>query len=107
MKASFSLGRDVIGWRQSKTTGETLGEEVIVRQCARDNNGLLAGDHPVLDTKHTENTLEMKKESEERKIAHNGQGPRLFGDVAQKPNLHATQKESGTQNKEVTAVAYI
>jgi len=32
--ASFSLGRDVIGWRQSKTTGETLREKVIVRQFA-------------------------------------------------------------------------
>jgi len=27
VEASFSLGRDVIGWRQSKTTGETLREK--------------------------------------------------------------------------------
>jgi hypothetical protein len=26
VESSFSLGRDVIGWRQSKTTGETLRE---------------------------------------------------------------------------------
>ena len=32
VEASFSLVRDVIGWRQSKTTGETLREKVIVRQ---------------------------------------------------------------------------
>jgi len=31
VEASFSLGRDVVGWRQSKTTGETLGEKVVVR----------------------------------------------------------------------------
>jgi len=40
--ASFSLGRDIIGWRQSKTTCETLQEKVIVRQFARANNGILA-----------------------------------------------------------------
>jgi hypothetical protein len=34
VEASFSLGRDVIGWRQSKTTGETLRKKVIVRQFA-------------------------------------------------------------------------
>jgi hypothetical protein len=34
VEASISHGRDVIGWRQSKTTGETLREKVIVRQFA-------------------------------------------------------------------------
>jgi len=34
VEASFALGGDVIGWRQSKTTGETLREEVVVRQFA-------------------------------------------------------------------------
>jgi len=34
VEASFSLGRDVIGWRQSKTTGETLREKVVIRQFA-------------------------------------------------------------------------
>jgi hypothetical protein len=34
VEASFSLGRDVIGWRQSKTTGETLRENLVVRQFA-------------------------------------------------------------------------
>jgi len=32
LEASVSLGRDVIGWRKSKTTGETLREKVVVRQ---------------------------------------------------------------------------
>jgi hypothetical protein len=32
VEASFSHVRDVIGWRQSKTTGETLHEKVVVRQ---------------------------------------------------------------------------
>jgi len=34
VEASFSLGRDVIGWRQSKTTGGTLCEQVVVRKFA-------------------------------------------------------------------------
>jgi hypothetical protein len=46
VEASFSLGRDVIGWRQSITTGETLREKVIVRQFAQANNGILAGTDP-------------------------------------------------------------
>ena len=68
MEASFSLGRDVIGWRQSKTTGETLRDKVVVRQFARANNGILAGTDPELDTMNTENDSEMKKEAEERKL---------------------------------------
>jgi len=32
VEASFSLGRDVIRWRQTKTTGETLCATVVVRQ---------------------------------------------------------------------------
>jgi len=31
VEASSSVGRDVIGWRQSKTTGETLHEKVVIR----------------------------------------------------------------------------
>jgi len=85
VEASFSLGRDVIGWRQSKTTGVTLRKEVVVRQFARANNGILAGTDPELDTMNTENDSEMKKEAEENKIAQNGQGSRLFGDVAGQP----------------------
>jgi len=50
VEASFSLGRDVIGWRQSKTTGETLRTKVVVRQFAQANNGILAGTDPELDT---------------------------------------------------------
>jgi hypothetical protein len=36
--AGISLGRDVIGWRQSKTTGETLREKVVIRQFSRVND---------------------------------------------------------------------
>jgi len=68
VEASFSLGWDVIGWRQSKPTGETLCEKVIVRQFAWANNQILAGTDPELNTTNTESDSEMKKEAEERKL---------------------------------------
>jgi hypothetical protein len=68
VEASFSLGQDVIGWRQSKTTGETLREKVVVRQFAQANNGILAGTDLELDTMNAENDSEMKKAAEERKL---------------------------------------
>jgi len=68
VEATLSLGRDVIGCRQSKTTGETLRERVIVRQFARANNVILAGIGSEWDTMNKENDSEMKKEAEERKF---------------------------------------
>jgi len=53
VEASFSLGRDVIGWSQSKPTGETLHKNVVVRQFARANNWILAGTDPELDNTNT------------------------------------------------------
>jgi hypothetical protein len=107
VEASFSLGRDVIGWRQSKTTGETLREKVIVRQFARANNGILAGTDSELDTMNTENDSEMKKEAEERKL-HRMAKVHDFLEMWQgSQNLRATQKESRAQNKQMTAVGYI
>jgi len=57
-----------MGWRQSKTTGKTLREKVVVRQFARANNGILAGTDPELDNANTYNDSEMKNEAEERKL---------------------------------------
>jgi len=76
VEACLSLGRDVIGWRQSETTGVTLRKEVIVRQFAQANIGILAGNDPALDTMITENDSEMYWEAEETKLhrmakAHN------------------------------------
>jgi len=34
VEANFPLGQDVIGRRQSKTTGKTLRKKVVVRQFA-------------------------------------------------------------------------
>ena len=67
-EASFSHGRDVVGWRQFETTRETLQEIVIVSQFDRGNNGMLAGDYIALNTTDTQNSLELKNEAEERKL---------------------------------------
>jgi len=105
--ASFSHRRDVIGWRQSKTTGVTLCEKVVVRQYARANNGQLAGTDPELDTTNTENDSEMKKEAEERKF-HRMDKVHHFLDMWQgRQNLWATKKESPAHTRQKTTVGYI
>jgi hypothetical protein len=68
VEASFSLGRDVIGWTQSTTTAKTLRKKLVLRQFAPANNGMLAGTDLEFDTPNTENDLEMKKEVEARKL---------------------------------------
>jgi len=99
VKASCCLGRDVIGWRQSKPTGETLRKNIDVRQCFCANNRNLAGDNPVSDTTNTENDSEMPKAAEERKL-HWMANVHDFLEMWQgSQNLPATQNESRAQNK--------
>jgi hypothetical protein len=94
VEARFSLGRDVIGWTQSKTTGVILRKKVIVRQFARANNGILAGTDPELDTMNTENDSEMNKEAEERKLHRMAKVHDCLEMWQGRQNLCATQKES-------------
>jgi len=107
LEASYSLGRDVIGWRQSKPTGETLREKVVVRQFARANIGILAGTDRELHTPHTENHSEMKKEAEERKLHRMAKVHDVLEMWQGSRNLRAMQKESRAQNKQMTAAGYI
>jgi len=107
VEASFSLGRVVFGWRQSKTTGETLWEKVVVRLFARANNGILAGTDQEVDTPHPGNDSEMKKEAEERKLHRMAKDHDFLEMWQGSQNLRATQKESRAQNKQMTAVGYI
>jgi len=107
VEASFSPGRDDIRWRQSKTTGETVREKVVVRQFARANNGILAGTDRELDTPHTENDSEMKNEAEERTL-HRMAKVHDFLEMWQgSQNLCAPLNESHTQDKQMTTVGYI
>jgi len=63
----FPLGRNVIGWRQSKTTGVARGKKVIVKKSSRANEGILSGDNSVSDMTDTENDSEMENVAKERK----------------------------------------
>jgi len=107
VEASFPLGRDVIGWRQSKPTVETLPETVILRQFARANDRSLAGDDPALDMPNTANDLEMKREAEQKKLPRMAKVHYFLKMWQGSQNLCATQKESRAQNKQMTAVGYI
>jgi len=107
VEASFSLGRYVISWRQSKTTGKTLRKKVVVRQFARANIRIMAGAAPELHTMNAENDSEMMKEAEGRKL-HIMAKVHDFLEIWQgSQNLHATQKKSRTQNKQMTTMGYI
>jgi hypothetical protein len=94
VEASFFLARDVIGWRQSKTTGETLRKKLVVRQFAQANSWILAGTDPESDTTDTENEPEMKKEAEERKLHRMAKVHDILEMGQGSQNLCATQKQS-------------
>jgi len=68
VEACSSLGQQLICWRQSTTTDETLGENVIVRQVPQANQGIMARDDQSLDTKKTDNHSEMKRDVEKRNV---------------------------------------
>ena len=107
VEIGISLYQDVIGWKRSKTTRESLCEDVIVRQFAQANNGILAGAYSELDTTNTEHDSERKKEAEDPNL-HRMAKVHEFVEMWQgSQNLHATQKESWTQNKQMTAMGYI
>ena len=107
VEPSISLGRDVIGWRQSNTTGDTLCEKVVVKQFAQANNVILAGVDPELDATNTDNNSELKKEAEERKLYRMGKVHNIVEMWQGSRNLCGTQKESRAQNTQMTAVGFI
>ena len=59
VEASSSCGRGVISWRQLNTRWETLSNNVIVKQFARPNNGILGRDDLALHITNSENDLKM------------------------------------------------
>jgi len=107
VESRFSLGRDVIGWRQSKTTGDTLHKKVVVRQFARANNRILAREETEPDMTNTETDSEMKKEAEGR-IMHRMARVHAFVEMWRgSQNLCGSQKEARAENEQMTAVGYI
>jgi len=99
VKANVTLGRNVIGWRKSKHRDGTVHEKVVLRHCALVNDGMLEGDNPVSDTRNTENDFEIKNGVEERKLHRMAKVHDCLEMWQGSQNLHATQKESGAQNK--------
>jgi len=105
--ASFPPDEDVIGWRQSNTTGETLREKVIVRQFAQTNNRILAGADGELNPMSTENNTEMKTEAFERTLHRMTMVHKVLEMWQGNLNVCATQKEYRAKNKQMTATGYM
>ena len=81
--------------------------KVIVRLCARGNNGILGSNYPALDTNDTENDLELKKEVEERKLHRMAMVHRFLEMWQGSQNLRGRQKASRTEQKQMTDVGDI
>jgi len=107
VEASFSLGRDIIGWRESKTTGGTLREKVVIRCFARAITGILESTDPDLDIMNTEHDSEMKKQPEEMKLRTMANVHDWLEMWQGSQHLRATLKESHARNKKMTTVRYI
>jgi hypothetical protein len=84
----------VIGWRQSKTTGETLHEKVLIWQFARFDDGLLSGEDPECDPTSAFNDMEMKREAEQKKLYRIAKVYNFVEIWQGSHNLRATQQES-------------
>jgi hypothetical protein len=104
---SFSLTRDMIGWRQSKTTHGTLREIVVGTLYSPDNNGIWAGNDPVLDTTEAEHNIQLQREAEERKLHRMAKVHDILEMWQGSQNIRATQRESRAQNTQNTAIGYI
>jgi hypothetical protein len=107
VEARFSLVRDVIGWRQSKTTGQTLCEKVVGCQFTRSNAGLIAGDIPITHPRDSDNDAEIKKEAEQRKLHRMAKVHDFLKMWQGSENLCSTRKAMRAQNPQITAVQYI
>ena len=107
VEATFSVGRDLIRWRQLKTTGKTIRKKLVVRQFAGANSRLLAGDDAVLYPDSTGNDMVMKRVAEETKCHRMGKVHDVLEMWQGSQALPAKQKESRAQNTQMTAVAYI
>jgi len=107
VEACFAVGRDVVGWRQSKTTGETLCEKVVVHKYVWANIWILRGDYPVSDIPNTENDSELKKQAEAKKLRSMGKVHNFLEMWQGRQNLRATQKVSRAHNRQLTAIEYM
>jgi hypothetical protein len=105
--ASWSLEWDVIGCKQSNTTGKTLCQKSIVRQYASGNDLILAADDPALDTTNANNILELKWEVGEWKLHRMAKFHNILQMRQGSQILCTTQIQSCDQNSQITAIGYI
>jgi len=107
VESSISLQHDVICRWQSETTGDTLREQVIVREFAAAKNGISAGNDSALDRTNTGNDSEMNKKAEETTL-HRMAKAHYFLEMWQgSQHQFATQQKSCAQNNQMTARGYI
>jgi hypothetical protein len=85
VEASFSPGRDNIGWTQSNTSSKFLHETVIIRQFVFAICWIAVADDPPMNIMDSGNIFELKT-GRGKRIVQNDQDPRLLGDVAEEPN---------------------
>ena len=106
VEASVSLWRDVIGSMLSTATGVNHHEDVVIRQLHWSNRWIYAFDDPALGITSSETDWEMKSEAEEMKLHSMAKVQNILEIWQGSQNLHATQKESPAQNKQITAIDY-
>ena len=79
----------------------------LCKAVAQATAGIIARADTELDTMNTDNGSEMKKEVEERKLHRTTKVHNVLEMWQGSQNLHATQKESCVQQKQMTAIGYI
>jgi len=76
-------------------------------QFARADYGIFARDHPALDMTNPVTDSEMNNEAEDGKLHRMAKAHSILKMWQGGQNLHATQKDSHAQNKQMTAIGYI
>jgi len=104
VECSFSIGRGIVGWRQSETAHVSLCERVFVERFAQANNGTMEGADPTLDLTNTEHFLEMKREVEDTKLHRMAKVHNMLEMWQGSQILCATQKKTHSEMKQLTSV---
>jgi len=97
----------VFGWRQWKTTGEIIDENIVIKEFAWAESWIISAKNWGLDTTNTEISLEMNREVEDRKLHWMAKIHAVLESKHGSQTLPATQKESRPKIKQLTAVEYI
>jgi len=84
-----------------------LGEKVVVTWFARANNGIMDDDFAALDSSETDTNLELKNYAEKRKLHIIANVHDILQMLHGSQNVCAKQKDSPSQNMQMSAVQYI